>query len=560
MTTIKDYLEVNIGKYPNSKDRYENKYICKDIIEEHGQALRIGNRKIDEDDGFPNASTSPYVIFRLPSYMSLMILTGIPITHENMKIYRENSIIRCSMEVMVQNGKYDGKGCYAHWKEGNSIAMHYSSPDDHKILISKRFYRQDRRYRYTENDIEKVLDNINPLRLEVPIWWALMMTMLGLFYEQLPFYRVALETLGIPLTEEDFLKYYYDTYHTYVEGNIVFGEIKIEKINNEDFQTGEPFLSNEIIYRLGIHEDANGNMCNADLCYSQSNIDDYAAVNGCLICYYCRGRVLREQFVRICSDTPQKQLENIVKGGTPLRVKKEMLTPDIESLPPQPPVHGKQNHVASKGVIIMLKGTTGSGKSIWTKEFLKQVKSLKYFISGQSFSVDDIMKNTPHETRPDFKRGIDTVKRNLNSFVQKEGPLFGIIDTCGERYNEKDPQKVCFDISLRNFNVIVCHPNFDTNDMVGYLSFSLYNVLKRDLYSSTTEHYLNPVSAGYETCLRVFNDKSRALFGNNHIEITRAKNINNAIREIESEALRYKASLPSVETSVSDFIARNINI
>ena len=547
-------LPSSIGNYPKSK--LDGNYFI-GIDENKSQATRIALRAVADELGFNNARGSPAVIFMVACNMSLMFLRDIPITSEYMNALRTIAIQQTSMEVMIAPSKYDGKGCYNHWKNGFLIPMHFSKKDTHMSL-------------HTES-------KINPLQLEPPIWWALMMSMLNIFNEQLPSYEGALKAFNIDPNQDAFLKYIYDKYHTYVEGNLVVEKIKIPQMK-ESMLSLEPFEENEEIFEYTDH-----GRCTSKVWYSRAEIDTWVSTRGCI---YCRRIPEPGQLVRVSFEDPNIKLQNMIAQATPLRVKTEMLTPRVNEVAQMSvPIHSNGRlanikHAASstaasstaastvvptaapttstsKGVVVMLRGTVGCGKSSFSRKLMEEVRKMNFFKSGQHFSPDDHNKKAPQGSRPN---GVNIVRNELRAFINKPGPLFCIIDTCGELYDEHNPQKICFDTSLRDFNVIVVYPNLIESDMKGYLSFSLYNVLKRTLHSPTTDFYLNPVSAGFETCKRVHSDKARALFKHKFFNVSNATNLADAIKQLEPEYFRYKGSLQSVEACVADFIARNISI
>ena len=534
-------LPANIGYYPKSK--LDGNFFIG--ISENSQATRIALRAVAGELEYHNARGSPTVIFMVTCQMSLMFLRNISNTSEHMNALRNIAIQQTSMEVMIAPSKYDGKGCYIHWKNGYLIPMHFSKKDNHMSL-------------YTDS-------KINPLQLEPPIWWALMMSMLGIFNEQLSSYEGALKAFNIELNQDAFLKYIYDKYHTYVEGNLIVEKIKTPQMKNSMI-TLEPFEQGEEIFEFADH-----GRCSAKVWYSRTEVDTYVSTRGCL---YCRHLPEPGQLVRVSFEDSNIKLRNMIAQATPLRVKTEMLAPRVSVPAPmqgQMPRHRPASAAStvsvassvvastnpSKGVIVMMRGTVGCGKSSFSRILMKQVREMKFFKSGQQFSPDDHNKKAPQGSKPN---GVNIVRNELRAFINKEGPLFGIIDTCGELYDESNPQKFCFDTSLRDFNVVVVYPNFIESDMKGYLSFSLYNVLKRAMHSPTTDFYLNPVSAGFETCKRVHTDKARALFKHKFFNVSNATNLADAIRQLEPEYLRYQGSLQSVEACVADFIAKNISI
>lgn len=237
-------------------DKYGNVYFG---IDGNEQAIRIGMRKFCEMIGFPNARTSSSVVFYVLNQMCLMYLSGIELNdNEHMIELRKIAKIQTSMEVMVQQGKYDGKGCWTHWKSGKLIPMHFSNTDTHTSLYSDKL--------------------INPLGLTEPVWWALMMSMLGLFEEQKQYYSKTLEQMGIEVKEQKFLNWLRITYSELLKGNVV-----LEKTlpDQKSIYTLDYFDETDEIYELDTH-----NNCKVKSWYSKEEIETYVMKQGCVWCKY----------------------------------------------------------------------------------------------------------------------------------------------------------------------------------------------------------------------------------------------------------------------------------
>jgi hypothetical protein len=167
--------------YPKSMDKFGNIYLG---IDGNEQAIRIAMRQLCGKAGFPNARNSPSCVFYVLNLMSMMYLTGIDLGCEHMRALQKIAKAQTSLEVLVSRNKYDGKGCWAYWKSGNLIPMHFSSPNTHTTLYTDQL--------------------INPLQLSEHLWWGLMMSMLGLFEEQKKYFESQLNVIGVK-TQEEFL-------------------------------------------------------------------------------------------------------------------------------------------------------------------------------------------------------------------------------------------------------------------------------------------------------------------------------------------------------------------
>jgi hypothetical protein len=86
-----------------------------------------------------------------------------------------------------------------------------------------------------------------------------------------------------------------------------------------------------------------------------------------------------------------------------------------------------------------------------------------------------------------------------------------VIDTsCGENTGAK--QFTVFGVNFTGWKKVDIFVNLDKNNMEGYFAWSLRNVLRRGLPKADSTHYLNPISAGVQTCITVHKTKSQKLF------------------------------------------------
>jgi len=251
-------LDNYLGNYPMSGDKFRNYYFG---LGANPQAIRIGMREFCKYIGVKNSNNSHSVIFYILNQMSLLYIHGIPIDDEIMKHYRELAIFQTSMETVVGKGTYSGIGCYTQWKNGLLPKMHYSEDKPHSSLYTDTF--------------------INPLRLNEPLWWALQMSMLGLFNEQLNVYEESIKALQIEPTEKEFNKWIKLTFKDVVNGNIQI--INAEPIPKSIFTLSE-FESDDEVYVLKDH-----GLCKTRTPYSKDEIDNYVMIPGKGCCWYPSG-------------------------------------------------------------------------------------------------------------------------------------------------------------------------------------------------------------------------------------------------------------------------------
>jgi hypothetical protein len=153
------------GEYPNSCDEYGNVFFG-----------------IGELNGITPS------IFHIANIMSICCISyGRDLYDDVVKCLRYLAICQASESIMIANDKYDRYGCFYHWKQGRLIPMSYDDNKTHTSLFSD--------------------ERVNFFKLPESLWWALMMSMLGIFDEQLVNYSKALEAYGIEPNERSLVSY-----------------------------------------------------------------------------------------------------------------------------------------------------------------------------------------------------------------------------------------------------------------------------------------------------------------------------------------------------------------
>ena len=280
-----------LGEFPNSSDKYNNIYFG---IDSSPQAIRIGMRKLCEIIGFPNARNSISVIFYVLNQMSLMYLLGIDLECEHMLNLRKIAKAQVSMEVMVSQGKYDGRGCLSYWQEGKLIPMHFTKITTHTSLYTDKM--------------------INPLELSEPLWWAVQMSMLGLFEEQKLYYSQAIEQMGINCSQNGFLEWFRKNYLGLVDGNV-----KLEKMIpvQKSIYTLDYFEPEEELYKLKEH-----NGCKTCTWYSKTEIEEYVMDSGCVWCKY---KPLSIDLCPVKIENWSNKINSSLKASKPIEVKNQTI-------------------------------------------------------------------------------------------------------------------------------------------------------------------------------------------------------------------------------------------
>jgi len=276
-------LKHSLGTYPKSMTE-NNKFVFFGLNEneespEYEQALRIGLREHCSKLGYPNAIQSASVIFHVLNIMSMMYLKGSSF-NIFMEHLRKLAIIQTKMNRMIAPKTY-GLSFYALWKNGELPSVHFSRKESHSSLFK---------------DVM-----INPLKLEEPIWWALMMTMLGLFDEQLPIYQSALSALGIENNKQAFLQYVKKTYSGRIRDKKMFLE-GFEK-EKESLITLEPFPQNVEVLSVKDH-----GQCKANLWFTREELEGIKK-----ICVYCKAQLTEQDFCVVVRDNNGKKFEELCK-------------------------------------------------------------------------------------------------------------------------------------------------------------------------------------------------------------------------------------------------------
>lgn len=479
-------LNRHLGPYPNSMDTYSNVYFGLDM---DPQAIRIAIREFCGTVGFYNAKMSPSVIFYTCNQMALMYINGIPMNCEHMNELRKLAIIQVSMETMVAAKKYDGVGCYLQWKAGNLIKMNYQNPATHASLYKDRL--------------------INPLNLSEPLWWALMMSMLGIYKEQLHVYETAVSAIlnGVT-TEEAFLNYIRTEYESKVVGNVI-----LQKYSQPKWSviTLDAFNPADNIFMVKDH-----NQCKAQTWYSENEMNSYVKIHGCVWCHFVPTDAHIE---KITLEVPDILLADAMKNGKACTIQ-GMIVPTMATAiqptqpsrpnnhPSRPTCRSRQskpidpNVKFSRKVCINMQGITGSGKStaaqLMYDQIVKSGKLVK-IISADKWSKAGLSGGKLAEK----------VYNEIRNFNSQPGDKVIIIDIC----NERGIQSKCFKFDLSDYETFTFVPNFDINrdDFNDYESWCLQNVLSRPMHDDTCNYWLNPVSAGVETCIAVHNAKAQGI-------------------------------------------------
>jgi hypothetical protein len=150
-----------------------------------------------------------------------------------------------------------------------------------------------------------------------------------------------------------------------------------------------------------------------------------------------------------------------------------------------------------------MRGTVGAGKTTLANFIKTKYKTLGYKVYNEG--TDKYCKTGMHTGK-----AINLVKQVLANASKIASKCIVIIDTCGEFKSDKP-----FDVDFSGWKTIELYPNLDRTNLMGYLAWSLTNVLNRGPCASNTDFYLSswakPGKAGIDLCKDVHQKKAKAL-------------------------------------------------
>jgi hypothetical protein len=361
----------------------------------------------------------------------------------------------------------------------------------------------------------------------------------GLFDIQMTFYKNSLESEGIDLNEQSLLEYIRKKYSSCVTGTAKFLTIDIKKsiISLEDFP------KDAIIYENLPHSTTRGSICNTKTPYSAE--ERILCENKCLWC----NRILTDNDYKLVASVNENDLIN---HNPPTFIRKNAKHTTSRNIPTTTVFHNNAslgNRLLSKKVLVIMKGTVGSGKTTVSRLLQEEVEKIGGVCINES--TDKYCKTGLH-----VKEAANRVNSVLRGISRINNDLIVvIIDTCGE--GERYTGNSIFGYSFDGWEIHRITPNFDESKIRQYLCWSLYNVLNRPLHSASTNYWLNPESASVDICKKVHTDKAKALFGSKFVEVSKKRNFHDILHDIEKDAIEYQeylnCNLP-LESSVKNLI------
>ena len=215
------------------------------------------------------------------------------------------------------------------------------------------------------------------------------------------------------------------------------------------------------------------------------------------------------------------------------------------------------NSISSSNLLrINLIGITGSGKTTTSEKIVKLIEDKGGKVLVVSADKWSKLNYKGHQLQ-------NQIFNEITEFDSKSYKLKVIVmDLC----NQNGVDKYSFGFNFHNYLDINFYPNLVHDKFDEYECWCLNNVLSRPLHNNNTNYWLNPVSAGVETCIKVHNTKASGvakLLGikktNNFNQKTNKPTI---INQIKSKSDNYKKIINSknLDLELIKFINDNIKM
>jgi hypothetical protein len=213
-----------------------------------------------------------------------------------------------------------------------------------------------------------------------------------------------------------------------------------------------------------------------------------------------------------------------------------------------------KTNTSGKKFVIIMKGVVGCGKTTYGSHIANALKPYNAYCIGAN--TDKYCK-----TGMPMRDAVKYVERELNNlnYTSDHQLVVAIIDTCGDKIPDNN---VIFNYDFSSWTKIEIWPNFDRSDMEGYLSWSLRNVLLRTKPTSTDNYFLEPTTAGVDTCIQVHQTKAKALFRNVPVLLANGINRERAIAQLNNKADIYQEMLTNtmvIDDQVKKIISKITN-
>jgi hypothetical protein len=290
-------------------------------------------------------------------------------------------------------------------------------------------------------------------------------------------------------------------------------------------------------YKISRHQSLAGQTCCPIYVFSEQGYRQFVDGHD-LLCPICYNRINPDMFEPVIPCTTNERIfsEDLTSVySSQITSRGYISQPSNQFRPTVQVASSSQAQSNQKKILFMMEGNVGSGKSTYATMLQQKLESLGLDMTVVNESTDKYCKMGIHIK--DAANRVKMALRKLSSITTEY--LVVIIDTC----NDRGSGRVIFDYNFSDWIVYNVRPNFDQEKIRGYLEWSLRNVLSRPMHSSTTMHYLNPVSASVDICLKVHSDKGRNLFGNRFVKVYTRTTKDQILEEINNGADAYQEYL-----------------
>lgn len=255
---------------------------------------------------------------------------------------------------------------------------------------------------------------------------------------------------------------------------------------------------------------------------------------------------------------------NFMKVGVHVPISSlQIFPPDTENIfmktDPKPkskatPISVGVSKSNKKSKLVIMKGTVGSGKTSFSNKIKENIET-----RGGVCIVEGVDKYCSKGIP--FTEAKELIKRELLKVKDIDNDLLVvIIDTCGE--HDRKWNMVSFDVDFTGWEKVKMWPNIDRNNIEGYLTWSLRNVLRRGAVNEESQYSLNPVGAGMAKCIEVHQKKTRILFGKKSPRVFSYQNMPSttvdALDLLKERADIYEDGLKSIDEAVEEFVKKKL--
>jgi hypothetical protein len=281
-------------------------------------------------------------------------------------------------------------------------------------------------------------------------------------------------------------------------------------------------------YKFLEHKSVIGATCCPVYVLSENGYNELLANNP--VCPICYSNLSNNNFEKV---GPKPETTNLkLFDETDIDV---FNAPVMNNVPVRQNINPGDNKLRVKkdGVVIIMKGTVGAGKTSYSLRLKEEYEKLgfHFFVIG----TDQYCKNND-----DMKTAIQKNTRALFSIndIDDNERCAIVIDTCGENHNQSND---FFGVNVSGWKKVIVFPNLIKNEMKGYLSWSLRNVLNRGPCCESSNYWLNANATSVSTCVMVHSKKAKSLFGKKIPDLFFGcpPTIENALELIKFEADKY---------------------